>query len=52
MSADTSERVINPGDVTIAEAVILNSAGAGVNVKRIIVQLDLYEDLMTPFVTG
>lgn len=43
---------VNPGDVKITNAVIINSGGAGVNISRIIVQVNIFEDIMSPFVSG
>lgn len=43
---------VQPGDVKIKNAVILNSTGAGANITRLVMQVNIFEDIMSPFVSG
>lgn len=44
--------LIEPGSIKIDNAVIINSEGAGVNVKRLVVSVEIYEDIFSAFITG
>ena len=41
-----------PGGVNVANAVILNAEGRGCNIKDLIVSIDIFEDIMSPFISG
>ena len=42
----------NPGDITINAAILLNKDGKGINIKDLIVDIQIYENIMSPFITG
>lgn len=46
------DQVISPGSCKIHSAIITNSSGRYLNVTNITFQVNLYEDLMSPFITG
>lgn len=41
-----------PGNVKITNAVVLNAEGKGCNIKNIISSINIYEDIMSPFISG
>lgn len=43
---------INPGDIKINSAIILNNQGQGINISLMLTQINLYESLNHSFVTG
>jgi hypothetical protein len=47
-----NENRLNPGDVTINAAILINNTGKGINVKNLIREVVLYENIMSPFITG
>jgi hypothetical protein len=47
-----SDQAVNPGEVKIVNAVIMNAEGKGVNVKNMVASIDIFEDIMSPFITG
>ena len=46
-----SERIV-PGEIKINGVHIINSRGKRVDVTLIVQQIDIYEDITAPFVTG
>ena len=46
-----SERIV-PGDIKINGVHIINSRGKRVDVTLIVQQIDIYEDITAPFITG
>lgn len=46
------KNVINPGDVKVNSVIILNRDGKFVDVTQMFAEINFFEDLMAPFVTG
>lgn len=47
-----AEQLTRPGSCNIHSASIINAKGEQIDVTKLIIQIDLYEDIMSPFVSG
>ena len=47
-----SNITLNPGDIKINSATLINKDGEGIDIRRIITQINLYESINQPFITG
>jgi len=43
---------VRAGDILVQNATVINHKGKGINLKEVMLNLEIYEDLMSPFITG
>lgn len=43
---------VTPGGVRIVNAIIINAEGRGCNIKNLVLNIEIYEDIMSPFISG
>lgn len=52
MSESTTTIKMEPGAINIDSMVFVNKGGTGINIKNMVVQLSIFENIMSPIITG